>query len=299
MSHPDVHFVFPINKSDAVCDDFLPEFRKKVLDDAYISLEDWQNHLKDEKKPVIYTKEGNEIIRKLSLKSFEANYKIMIIWCAETMHESCANRVLKVVEEPQGQTLFIFISDKPENLLATIRSRTQLMTFPPIDNDSLLNELNNRNLYDENADFYIKNSKGSWRELMNLIFTNETQHLYFELFVRMMRNCWKIDDKTLPELQVILKEITDLSRSSQIAFLQNCQREIRENFIYRLKNSNLNYMNNTESDFAQNFSKIINERNIEIFMSELSLAESHINQNINSKFVFFDLMLKINNLFKL
>ncbi|MDR3327538.1 MAG: DNA polymerase III subunit delta [Prevotellaceae bacterium] len=303
LFHPDVHFVFPIinveKSSDktSTCDDYLPNFRAALLENPYLDFEDWYSVIKKENTvPIIYTREGEEVVKKLNLKSFEADYKIMIIWCAEKMHEAFANKVLKILEEPMGQTVFILISDQPEKLLTTIRSRTQQTEFPPIANEFLHKELIKRGLDSEDSDFYIKNSMGSWSKLLKNINRNETQQYYFELFVRMMRNCWNLK-KSFIELQIILKELADLSRSSQIAFLQNAQREIRESYIYRLKNNDLSYMNKAEQDFAENFCKIITENNVEALMNEFAIAAAHIEQNVNSKFVFFDLMLIINRLY--
>lgn len=305
LSHPDLHFVFPIitKKSSgddgSVCDDFLPQFRDKVLEEPYLSLQDWQEALQEEKKPIIYTREGEEIIRKLNLKAFESAYKIMIIWCAEQMHEACANKVLKVLEEPQGQTLFILISDNIENIIATIRSRVQQVFFPPIDDEYLRDELRKRGLYDENAEFYIKNARGNINRLYHEIADNDTRTYYFRLFMDLMRGCWNMNETTFIEQWIpLLDQLTSLGRTSQIAFLQNSQRELRENFIYNLNVSNLVYMNREELDFAQKFARFVNERNIEQLMNEFALAESHIDQNTNSKYVFFDLMLIINDLLK-
>ena len=306
LVHPDLHFVFPIiNKKSSgddgsVCDDFLPQFRNEVLKNPYLSLQDWQEALQEDKKPIIYTREGDEIIRKLNLKAFEAQYKIMIIWCAEQMHEACANKVLKVIEEPQGQTLFILISDNIENILPTIRSRVQQIFFPPIDAEHLRRELKSKGLYNEASEFYIKNAKGSLNQLYKNINNDDTNAYYLRLFIDMMRGCWNLNETTFgSQWRPILEQLTSLGRTSQTAFLQNAQRELRENFVYNLSVDNLVYMNADELDFAQRFARFVNECNIEQFMNEFALAEAHIEQNANAKYVFLDLMLKINELLKL
>ncbi len=278
LSHPDLHFVFPIvnrKKSSgddgSVCDDFMSEFRQAVIDNPYLSLQDWQEVLGEERKPVIYTREGDEIIRKLNFKAFESPYKIMVIWAVEQMNEACANKILKILEEPQGQTLFILISDNAENIIATIRSRVQQISLPPIDSQSLQEALHQKGLYDSNSDIHIKNAKGNYNNLLKEINHNQTKQQYFSLFVQLMRGSWRLSGNTYAsEWRSLIDELTSMGRSSQIAFLQLCQRQLRENFIYNLNIETLTYMNEEERNFADKFAKFVNERNIEQFIKEFS-----------------------------
>ena len=136
LMHPDVHFVFPIankkQKKEPVCDDYIAEWRNYVGETPYPSAESWQQFLATgNSQPLIYVHEAREIIRKLSLKSFESEYKIMIIWQAHLMNDACSNAILKLLEEPFDRTLFLLVSDRPENILETIRSRTQAINGPP------------------------------------------------------------------------------------------------------------------------------------------------------------------------
>ncbi len=304
LSHPDLHLVFPIIKKKSssdegsVSDEFLALFREQVLSNPYLSLQDWQEALDDAKKPVIYTKEGDEIIRKLGLKSFESPYKVMIIWCAEQMHEACANKVLKVLEEPQGQTIFLLVSDNIENILLTIRSRVQQLFFPPIDDKSLRLWLEDKAVGVKDITRHIKNAKGSLNALQKEIAQDDTKKYYFQLFVKMMRVAWALTGKTFVEWRGLVDELSGMGRASQIIFLQSAQRLLRENFVYNLCVEQLIYMNLEEREFAEKFSRFIHERNIEGFVFEFALAERQIGQNINSKFVFMDLMLKVNLLLK-
>lgn len=128
LAHPDLHFVYPIVKKDKkeVCDDYIDEWRSFVNDNSYFSLGQWLSFLGAENSQgMIYAKESEEIIRKLSLKSYEAKYKVMIIWQPEKMHEACANKLLKIIEEPYEKTIFILVSDEPDRVLQTIQSRCQ------------------------------------------------------------------------------------------------------------------------------------------------------------------------------
>lgn len=305
LSHPDLHLVFPIvNKKSSgedgsICNDFLPLFREALLKDPYMSLQDWQETLGEDKKPVIYTREGDEIIRKLNLKSFESPYKVMIIWCAEQMHEACANKVLKILEEPQGQTLFILISDNIEDIIATIRSRVQQVFFPPIEPPYLSDYLRRCGVADDSIDFFIRNSRGSINELSNQISQSDTRRQYFRMFTDLMRSCWNLNEETFSEhWKPLLNQFVALGRTGQLSFLQYAQRQLRENFMYNLSADSLVYLSSEELDFAHKFARFVNENNIEELADEFALAESHIDRNTKDQYVFLDLMLSIHRLLR-
>jgi len=305
LSHPDLHLVFPIvNKKSSgedgsICNDFLPLFREALLKDPYMSLQDWQETLGEDKKPVIYTREGDEIIRKLNLKSFESPYKVMIIWCAEQMHEACANKVLKILEEPQGQTLFILISDNIEDIIATIRSRVQQVFFPPIEPPYLSDYLRRCGVADDSIDFFIRNSRGSINELSNQISQSDTRRQYFRMFTDLMRSCWNLNEETFTEhWKPLLNQFVTLGRTGQLSFLQYAQRQLRENFVYNLSANSLVYLSSEELDFAHKFARFVNENNIEELADEFALAESHIDRNTKDQYVFLDLMLSVHRLLR-
>lgn len=305
LSHPDLHLVFPIvNKKSSgedgsICNDFLPLFREALLKDPYMSLQDWQETLGEDKKPVIYTREGDEIIRKLNLKSFESPYKVMIIWCAEQMHEACANKVLKILEEPQGQTLFILISDNIEDIIATIRSRVQQVFFPPIEPPYLSDYLRRCGVADDSIDFFIRNSRGSINELSNQISQSDTRRQYFRMFTDLMRSCWNLNEETFSEhWKPLLNQFVALGRTGQLSFLQYAQRQLRENFVYNLSADSLVYLSSEELDFAHKFARFVNENNIEELADEFALAESHIDRNTKDQYVFLDLMLSVHRLLR-
>lgn len=305
LSHPDLHLVFPIvNKKSSgedgsICNDFLPLFREALLKDPYMSLQDWQETLGEDKKPVIYTREGDEIIRKLNLKSFESPYKVMIIWCAEQMHEACANKMLKILEEPLGQTLFILISDNIEDIIATIRSRVQQVFFPPIEPPYLSDYLRRCGVADDSIDFFIRNSRGSINELSNQISQSDTRRQYFRMFTDLMRSCWNLNEETFTEhWKPLLNQFVALGRTGQLSFLQYAQRQLRENFVYNLSANSLVYLSSEELDFAHKFARFVNENNIEELADEFALAESHIDRNTKDQYVFLDLMLSIHRLLR-
>lgn len=298
LSHPDLHLVFPIAKTDGVkvCNDMVDAFRSAVLANPYISLNDWMNEASDGKAVHIYTSEGDEIIRKLSFKPYQGRYKVMIIWIPEKMNVECANKVLKILEEPSPDTVFMLVSDRADDVLGTIYSRCQRIAVPPIDKDEMEKALRERySLADEVVPFLVKNALGSWSRMMGLIKETEESRYDFELFVQMMRLAWTLDVKGI---KTWTEQVAALPREGQMRFLQKAQRLIRENFILRLRNRELTYMNNDELAFAAKFAQFIHEKNVVQIMDELALAEAQIAQNGNTKIILFHLEILLYKLLK-
>ncbi len=302
LQHPDLHFAFPIIKDDKkdTCDEFVKDFRSLLLEKTYISIEDWYNTIGVESKQgLIYEKESSEILRKLSLKSFSNGYKVMIIWHAEKMNTVCANKLLKMLEEPPTQTLFLLISEHPEELLSTIISRTQEIHVPLISDGELANKIHEiaPNLSAEDAQRICHMANGSY--LRAIEFIAEDNHKYFEDFVSLMRNAWLVGQKkdysALLQLRKWSLEIADkaVGRERQKAFLQYVQRQIRENYIYNFGFDEMNYQTEAEHQFSTRFAPFIHDGNIEQIMNELGKAEMQIAQNANARIVFFDLCLQM------
>ena len=298
LSHPDLHFVFPIAKSDRVkvCDDAIGEFRSAVLENPYLTLEEWMDMASDRKAVHIYTTEGDEMIRKLSFKAYQGRYKVMIVWIAEKMNVECANKILKLLEEPEADTVFMLVSDRPDDVLGTIYSRCQRIAVPPIDAKDMEQALSTR--YDVEADeveYLVKNALGSWGKMLGLMKESEESKMDFELFVQMMRLAWNLDVKGIRQWT---EQVSKLTRDGQVRFLQKAQKMIRENFILRLNNRQLTYMNKAEMEFASKFARFIHEKNVVLIMEELALAEAQIAQNGNAKIILFHLEILLYKLLK-
>ncbi len=296
LIHPDLHFAFPIikkdSKKDSVCDDYIKLWRDFLLNEPYPSFEQWTNKLKaGNSQPIIYTKESDEIIRKLNLKSSEGGYKVMIIWLPEKMKEEGENKILKVLEEPPMKTLFILVSDNPEGILQTIKSRTQLIAVPPIEERNIAQALENKwALSDKDAKDVAHLSNGSMIKAISTITNNETNKQNFDLFVSLMRLAYM---RNIKELKAWSEKVAGMGREKQKAFLEYSQRMVRENFMNNFQMKDLVYMNSFEKNFSVNFSPYINEYNAIGLMEELNKAQQHIIQNVNAKMVFFDFVLKI------
>jgi DNA polymerase-3 subunit delta' len=254
------------------------------------------NEASDGKAVHIYTSEGDEIIRKLSFKPYQGRYKVMIIWIPEKMNVECANKVLKILEEPSPDTVFMLVSDRADDVLGTIYSRCQRIAVPPIDKAEMEKALRERySLADEVVPYLVKNALGSWSRMMGLMKETEESRYDFELFVQMMRLAWTLDVKGI---KTWTEQVAALPREGQMRFLQKAQRLIRENFILRLRNRELTYMNNDELAFAAKFAQFIHEKNVVQIMDELALAEAQIAQNGNTKIILFHLEILLYKLLK-
>ncbi len=301
FTHPDLHFVFPIiNKKgskDAFCDDFLPEWRKFIIETPYANLTSWLGKIAAENaQGLIYARESNEIMHKLNLKAYESDYKIMIIWLPEKMHETAANKLLKLLEEPPEKTIFLLVSEEPEKIITTIRSRAQNLFVPPIADEDLSQILIQKyNIGTEDIHLITRLANGSYEKAIHIINSTDENEAYLELFISIMRNSWKRD---VLNMKAKADQFASIGRDRQKSFLAYAQRMIRENFLYQLQIPEINYMNRKEAEFAANFHPYVKEQNIIDFMDELALAERHIESNVNPRMVFFDLSMKIAVLLK-
>ena len=312
LAHPDLHFVFPVikpaGKSSVVCDDFIAEFREMVLQNSYFGLNDWYARISgDAKQGLIYSNESEEIIRKLSLKTYESEYKIMIIWLPEKMHGTCANKLLKILEEPPEKTVFLMVSNTPDEIITTILSRTQHIHVPRLSDSEIIQALiKNEELEIESneAEYATHIANGSYLNALAVLNEGDENKQNFDRFVMVMRLAWQVGNKKDHASLKTLRKWSDdmaaasMGRERQKNFLSYAQRMTRENFISNMQQPDLNYLTLDEADFSQRFSPFINERNVEDLMSEFALAERHIEQNVNAKMVFFDLTLKVIMLLK-
>ena len=304
LQHPDLHFAFPIVKTDAgdVCNDFVEPFRELLLTQGYFNLDDWYTALGVEtKQGMIYEKESSEILRKLSLKAFGNGYKVMIIWQPEKMNTTCANKLLKLLEEPPEMTLFLLVSEHPELLLSTILSRVQQIRIPALSEEEIIAGLTAKGLGNGAADL-AHIAAGSFLTARKLADESSVNSKYLDDFIQLMRDAYtigKIRDpqKKSDSLQAIRKWSLDMAdpkvgRERQKAFLQYAQRQVRENYIFNLQQPEMNYQTADERAFSQKFAPFINDGNVQQIMDELSRAEQQIGQNGNAKIIFFDLCLQ-------
>ena len=295
LAHPDLHFVFPVIKKkskDTVSDAFITEWRELLSQTPYFNLNIWLEEMGAENQQAqIYVKESDEIIRKLSLKSSQGGYKIMIIWLPEKMNVECSNKLLKLLEEPPSQTIFLLVSEEPDMLLTTIQSRTQRFALYGIEEKYITERLQNQyGLQEKDAISIGHRSEGNFLKALESIHLSEENKLFFDLFVSLMRLSYQ---RKIREMKQWSETLAAMGREKQKHFLSYCQRLVRENFISNFQDPSLNFMNEEEQNFSKRFAPYINEKNVMGIMDELSEAQRHIEQNVNARMVFFDFSLKM------
>ncbi|WP_300256565.1 ATP-binding protein [uncultured Alistipes sp.] len=307
LAHPDLHLVFPVNKQGKksgeamLSDEFLPQFRALFAERrGYFSSQEWYDRLDLGKtlKGMISAREADEMIRKLSFKSYEADYKAMLIWLPETMNEEASNKILKILEEPWERTVFLLVSEQPDRLLPTILSRTQEVSVPRIAPEILEREAALRGVTDPTqARNMARLSGGDLLELEHLA-AGENEGLrkeYFDLFCGLMRLSY--NDKHL-ELIGWAEEVAQLSREQQRGFLRNAARLLRESFMLHAGLGEIGYLWGEELSFCSKFAPFVGTQNIEPLIAEIERAGAQIAQNGNPTIVFTHFALTVSKMIK-
>lgn len=298
LAHPDVHFVFPVNKQGkksgevVLSSDFLPQWREIMADsEGYFTRQQWYDRLDLGKtlQGMISAKEADEIIRRLSFKSFESEYKVMIVWLPETMNEEAANKILKILEEPWEKTIFLLVSERPDRLLQTILSRTQEVAVPRLTVEDLMpmatgDEQQRRNM--------ARLAAGDLIEMRRLVGGDEdaVRAESFEMFCRLMRLSY--NDKHL-ELIDWADDMAQLTREQQRSMLLHSARLLRESYMLHAGLGSISYLWGEEAKFCNNFAPFIGNQNIEFLIGEIETAMRQITQNGNPRIVFTHFALAV------
>lgn len=303
LIHPDLHFVFPVirdkKSNEPVSDSYIDLWREFLLQNPFVSLDKWLDTLEvGNAQGLIFASEAAEIIRKLNLKSFESDFKIMIIWLPEKMHISTSNKLLKMIEEPPEKTLFLLVSEEPDKVIPTIISRCQLVRIPGFSKEDI-------------RDFLITNYKCEHQKAAEIagianrniiraigLYENEaSSSTSLDSFRNLMRFAWKRDVQALLTWS---EEMASTGREPQKNFLVFALRILRENLMLTLgqKENNLVFLAGEEAAFSGNFHPFINQDNIYPLTDEFNLAHSHIEANGNAKIIFLDLALKVARLIR-
>jgi DNA polymerase-3 subunit delta' len=303
LIHPDLHFVFPVIKgkkaTDPVSDNYLEEWREFVKRSPYFTLNNWMDSIEvGNAQGMIFASEASEIIKKLSLKTFESDYKIMIIWLPEKMHQATANKLLKMIEEPPEKTLFLLVSEEPDKVIPTILSRCQLVKVPSFKSSDIEKYLTDRfSIAPDKASDISRVSNGNITRAIELCENEDSSLANLERFKSLMRFAWKRDIVSIINWS---EEISTTGREAQKNFISFSMRLLRENLMLslnQLKNS-LVSLTGEEATFSENFHPFINQNNIYPLTEEFNLVYSHIESNGNAKIIFLDLALKVTRLIR-
>jgi DNA polymerase-3 subunit delta' len=303
LAHPDLHFVFPATSpstakgEETPVDKALEKWREIILENPYFDQYQWYDRIGIENKQgMIGVKESTEIIRKLNLKSYESDYKILIMWLPERMNATASNKLLKMVEEPPVGTVFLLISETPEEVLPTILSRTQMIKIPRLNDEDVRAALKSRlDMSDELIEDAVTLANGNFNKALSSLMEDGQNKVNFEQFVSFMRICFAY---SMTDLVEWVDEMSKNGREKQKMFLSYGLRMVRENFLVNTGHLQISHMAKYERDWSVRFSRFINGKNIIDIYEELNTAYNHISANVNAKIVLLDAGLKIGRMLK-
>lgn len=306
ISHPDLHFAFPVTTSDKVkskpvSNFYLEEWRQLISQQPYGNLFDWYKLLGvDNKQGLISVEEAHEIVKALTLKSYEGGYKVMIIWMADKMNIAAANKLLKLIEEPPNQTIFILITENEDQIISTIKSRCQLLHFPPLSESVIKNALiKNFSLEESVATKIAHQANGNYNKACDLVYHDSEDTQFEDWFVFWIRSAFKAkgNKSAIHDLISWSEEIAKIGRETQKKFLRFCLDFFRQAMLLNYKADELVYIEpKTEKFKLENFAPFVHGNNILEISDELQDAIYHIERNGNSKIILTDLSIKLTRL---
>ncbi len=294
FAHPDLHFYFPTTTTKSVKKDprsslFLNEWRDYLTDNnAYITLNGWYEHLgTGNKQGYIRKDDANELISKLALKAYEGEYKTVVFWMVERMNETASNKLLKTLEEPPDSTIIILIGEKYEQLLPTVRSRSQLFKVPKLSDNDIASQLIKEGTENTRAEDIAILANGNWNLAKEISNDTEDTQSNFINFRKWLRLCFQPKDYI--ELLKFNQEIAKTGREKQKSFL-NYGLEVVHNAILHNHNSSEKVKKaGEELDFSKKFAPFINEVNQVEMYTALNQAIYHIERNAHAGILFSDL----------
>ncbi|WP_299098168.1 DNA polymerase III subunit delta' [uncultured Winogradskyella sp.] len=306
FSHPDLHFAFPVTTSDKVKSKpvssfYLEEWRQLLDQQPYGNLFDWYKMLGvDNKQGQIGVDEALQIVKSLTLKSYEGGYKVMLIWMAEKMNTASANKLLKLIEEPPEKTIFILIAEDEEQIINTIRSRCQILHFPPLAEEAIAEALvKNYHIEESVATKIAHQANGNYNKACDLIYQDSEDIQFEKWFVIWIRSAFKAkgNKAAIHDLISWSEEIAKTGRETQKKFLAFCLNYFRQALLLNYKADELVYLEPKSDGFKlEKFAPFVHDSNIMEISEELQDAIYHIERNGNSKIVLTDLSIKLTRL---
>lgn len=306
LSHPDLHFVFPVAttdkiKSHPVSNHFMDSWRKFINSNPYGSLFDWFQEIGIENKQgQIGVDEAQDIVKSLSLKAYEGGYKVMLIWMADKMNIACSNKLLKLIEEPPNKTLFILIAEDEEQIIQTIKSRCQILRFPPLSETVIADKLIENNKLDASmAKKVAIQANGSYSQAQHILKNDSGDEQFEDWFITWVRTAFKAKGNKASILELLSwsETIAASGRETQKSFLHYCLDFFRQALLHNYKAKELVYIQpKTENFKLDKFAPFITGANIMGITAEIEDAIYHIERNGNAKIILTDLSIKLTRL---
>jgi len=303
LMHPDLHFAFPVTtnhkvKKHPTSNLFMEEWRQFVQETPYGSLFNWYQLLGIENKQgQIGVDEAEEIVKKLILKPYEGGFKVMIIWMADKMNASAANKLLKLIEEPPERTLFLLIAENEELIIKTILSRCQVLHFQPLSEQNIIDTLIHKHQVDENQAIKIaQQSNGNWNKALHLLHHDDNELAFEKWFITWVRAAFKAkgDASVVHDLITWSEEIAKTGRETQKRFLKYCSHFFRQALLTNYNARSLVFFESHENSFdIEKFAPFVHGANIENINKAIEDAMYHIQRNGNAKIILLDLSMQL------
>lgn len=297
FNHIDTLFSFPFIKKESssktIADDYRTLFDEFITESPMMDFKLWCEKLgKENAQPQIFVDEGEELIRRLGFMTRRSKYKIVLLWLPERLKEETANKLLKLIEEPSADTIFIMTSDNPRGIISTIYSRVQRIEVPRYSATAIADYLRLQGISPTEAAEAARLADGNMNVALRLVDGDDDTNVnsrYFELFTQLTRLAYA---KRVAELRQWSVDAAALGRESSIKFLAYCCHLIRESYLYRLNVEELRMMSSEENAFVTRFNTFINEKNVEDFIELFDRSARDIAANANAKIIFFDIAVR-------
>ena len=306
LAHPDLHFIYPVNtneavKKNAISDDYVTAWREFVFNNPYASLFEWLQSIGIENKQGNISKfEAEQIAKKLSLKSFEGGYKVMIIWMADSMNAECANKILKLVEEPTDKTVLLLLTEREGQILTTIRSRCQKLDFPLLSEAEIVGQLMKKeNLKESLAYQTARRAQGDYNRALQLLEESSEHQIFEKWFIEWVRSAFRAKGNkgAINDLLKWSEELAGKGRETQKKFLLYCIDLFRQSLLKNYNLSTLVFFEPVDSSFKlSKFAPFVHPNNIFGIHTSVEDAIYHIERNGNAKIIFTDLSIKLTRL---
>lgn len=306
LSHPDLHFAFPVATNDQikkhpVSNLFLDDWRVFLSEQPYGNLFDWYKRLGIEKKQgQIGVDEAQDIIKKLSLKSYEGGYKIMLIWMADKLNNSSANKLLKLIEEPPEKTVFLLITEHEDQIINTIRSRCQILHFPALQESAIQKALQEQHDVSEVEAIKIaQQANGNYNKALDCFLQDSEDLIFEEWFITWVRAAFRAkgNKSVINDLIGWSEAIAKTGRETQKQFLHYCINFFRQALLQNYTATNLVYLEPQTNNFSlQKFAPFVHGNNIIGINEALNDAIYHIERNGNAKIILTDLSIQLTRL---
>jgi len=306
LMHPDLHFSFPVATNDVikkhpVSNLFLEDWRTFIKLNPYGNLFEWLHSIGIENKQgQIGVDEAEEIVKSLKLKSYEGGYKVMIIWMAEKMNMSAANKLLKLLEEPPEKTVFLLLTENEEQLITTIKSRCQILHFPLLPEADIVKYLIEKQGTDKPiAEQIAQQADGNFNKALHLLHNDNSDEQFEQWFITWVRAAFKAKgNASVIQLLIEWSEtIAKTGRETQKRFLNYCLQFFRQALLLNYDAASLVFLQPKTPNFKiENFAPYIHSGNILEINNELNDAIYHIERNGNAKIILLDLSIKLTRL---